>query len=1459
MEPQEYKPGWKVLEDTPEDPSPLSLEEQKPAAVDSLSIGHEAKQPSAIDALSTYLEGSLGREKAAFVEDLMNGQYESLAYESDMVTEDMRKDRARRKAEEILSSQEGGEERLAALGDVTESLFFWQHLAPEVGPILEGMPEMKEIDRRRLDSVFAAQRIVQDRLADQPWYKDLGDFADLALSSGPQNILDLLPEDQTFEGAGALRDLAREASDLMLRGLSPEEFDREFNAILDRVEEAGFFTDENIWYVAGFLDLVAEGGEGFWSRTESVFQAMDVALLPLTVLPFVPSASFLYKGAHALKAMSTLKSFKTAVSTTVDVVERGSQTLATEAGSVAMINPGVIGDKMLTSPDLVVRRQLEANNAALKFVKDSAWGELLDEEQLQKATAEWTATIKEKNEDWLNRTQEVNYFIENDHLGNPVGGVLLGKVGGGEGFKVQRFAEEFAESIGGSVVESMVSGERRFFVRKEWNLPTEGFVDPTDVKEVATGFFSTILSSTFKEPPMIDALAKRGEAQISRNLRTLGRDYLRLRNKAGNRNVGLVNGIMEELRDDPNFFRNTPYDVEEFGKRFYDKYGEMPNQDTINYYSKMVELNDTDYYIQADIILKESVNNGEEMVKVEGNYYLGKKVDDIPEDATVFDPKGGQLRLRRPEDDVYEIKHFEYSPEGVGPVRYVAGEGIVTRRIYHSDVLPYNAGGHRTPAGISEHFLKQDKDITLATGEKVQGSPSTFLAARTEAEANLAVRQINTIIDTINESDSLAEVNAVIRANRDWNLNIEDYDDFRNYMARYNLDETKRVVRVEDKGLTPAQKAVLKSGKTTFYHSGAASARGRKDIPLTRFGGEELQALDPSKAIERGFAKTIARKGNQIYDYRAINSWVNFVKKNPESITNYPEIATLPAKEFFKRAEPVKLTKAGRALAAQQRQINFRLSNTTSRIAQENRLFRRISEFVYNKGMKKLSKALDWASTKDPIGFTRAVAFHSKLGMWNPDQLYVQGNQLMNILGVGVGSVGPVKTMQALLSVAPMRIALVDNIPDAALTRIAGIQKAFTGISEEDFILLRNWIKSTGRDVIDKTVVEENNTVSFLGKSRALQTSQFFFTEGELSGRLGAAALNLIERRIKYGQENIFSDRVTNAMIQRQDVLTASMTSASAAPWQRSALALPLQFVTYHIRMVEQILTNGILTPKERASLAFTHVLAYGAAAVPATGWFVDRLAHEGKIDPNDKMYDLARYGALDAFLSILTGEETALTPRLAVGDGLFDLLRATGEESLLETAMGPGGQIGWEFIVAFNSMQKNIFAGKFNHLTHDWNRFARNVSSYDKGYKYWMAHRYGQMVSRKSGSLMRDDLTGMEGVLTALGIGLKEEREAWMAVDMMKLDKQGFNQTVKEVTRLGGIVSRMVQDKDYDGAARMIEDIGAHLELLNTAEREKLLGIMKNNMSMHESVVEDLIENYKLKNAERLMELTND
>jgi hypothetical protein len=405
-------------------------------------------------------------------------------------------------------------------------------------------------------------------------------------------------------------------------------------------------------------------------------------------------------------------------------------------------------------------------------------------------------------------------------------------------------------------------------------------------------------------------------------------------------------------------------------------------------------------------------------------------------------------------------------------------------------------------------------------------------------------------------------------------------------------------------------------------------------------------------------------------------------------------------------------------------------------------------------------------------------------------------------------------------------MSLLKGVPDAALQRIAKIQAPVTGLSDVEFLELVDWVKRSGRNVIDQTVIEENNDFTMFkpGMGRAVLNAGLTpFKEGELVARLVAAVANRLELKSSGFAGDIFSDSVTRRMIHRQDVLTASMTSASSAPWQRSMLSMPLQFMTYNVRLMEQIFTSNILTPAERIRLALTHVVTYGAAGVPVAGYLSDKMAYENGIQVDTASYEMARYGMLDAVLSWITGEDTALSTRLAAGEGMTDFFRNIfgGDTPFVEVISGPGGQITNDVFGSMLAFGKNIFGGNWDYTTYDWNRLGRNISSYEMGYRLWLGRKTGEYISRRTQDVIMSDLSEVDSLLLSAGVPLKQIDYMWTVVEFEKNAKAQLEQHATEARRLMNIASEYIRNGDYEAANRVAQDIGAMRQILQPYEQE--------------------------------------
>ena len=328
-------------------------------------------------------------------------------------------------------------------------------------------------------------------------------------------------------------------------------------------------------------------------------------------------------------------------------------------------------------------------------------------------------------------------------------------------------------------------------------------------------------------------------------------------------------------------------------------------------------------------------------------------------------------------------------------------------------------------------------------------------------------------------------------------------------------------------------------------------------------------------------------------------------------------------------------------------------------------------------------------------------------------------------------------------------------------------------------------------------------------------------------------------------------------MVRRQDILTASMTSASAASWQKSLLSMPLQFITYQVRMAEQIFAKDILTPAERVRLVASHLVMYGSSGV-GLSQLLDKFVYENGEEAVPFNYELVRYGALDALIGLVSGGDTALSDRLAAGEGIADFFRDIfgGQESVPEFLLGPSGSIAHDAVTALVITGKNVYGGNFDSTSYDINRVAKNATSWSRATNYWYASRVGEYYNRKTGDILVSGLDNRDAVLLALGIPLQETTVPWDIIKFRQMEDENLKDLATSIKRLDAIGRDYIRDQDWEGASRISGQIGELRAPLRPYEQERLDRYLLNDLTMAESLMQSALTTGKSHMQERLIEL---
>jgi hypothetical protein len=261
------------------------------------------------------------------------------------------------------------------------------------------------------------------------------------------------------------------------------------------------------------------------------------------------------------------------------------------------------------------------------------------------------------------------------------------------------------------------------------------------------------------------------------------------------------------------------------------------------------------------------------------------------------------------------------------------------------------------------------------------------------------------------------------------------------------------------------------------------------------------------------------------------------------------------------------------------------------------------------------------------------------------------------------------------------------------------------------------------------------------------------------------------------------------------------MTGASAAQWQRGALSVPMQFMTFSARMLESIF-SPVLSRDERIRLAIAQTLYFGAA-----GWGVSSVLDKWILDRGwqweEDFYLTVKYGSLDALLSVsgITNGEVAFGERIAAAEGIHQLIENWGDKSVVDVAIGPGGQLFKDVITDSYELAANAINGRTALTEGDLRKVFRNITSLNKGYQAWYLWKTGEFLSR-------DDDPTFAGASPTVAIGLlagatpTEASAVYNAQDYLKDRKAILKKTglrLKEMMREGRRAFEEERFEDYN------------------------------------------------------------
>jgi len=712
------------------------------------------------------------------------------------------------------------------------------------------------------------------------------------------------------------------------------------------------------------------------------------------------------------------------------------------------------------------------------------------------------------------------------------------------------------------------------------------------------------------------------------------------------------------------------------------------------------------------------------------------------------------------------------------------------------EMIPYAPGGHREYA--STHFVKLPS-VVEAAGRLNHEGDITLLGQYTAAEAEKYAGRLEQARKLFNAKDAGFEEYVLKNLPEDWNAEylsrkwnsgewhpqapFKVTESGKSVMDMHG-DEIKRLfpnlhneadspynlMAQVDKKFTGSRDPELKTIKE----------KGSESYPLLQL--EAAPLIDPLRSLNRTVSNAVHQRLISDYKWQSVETFA----------AEFGHLFTVSKDTFFnnplywlQHGSLINTTSAAQDIAAA-KNARWAIQNFLGMDSVDVRGIRYLQQKLLDTTFEKFGqKTSDYlsehmlATTTDPFKYARNLAFHEKLGLFNPVQLVNQMQTLTHIVSVA----GLRDGMKGLAGASLVNMArLTEDV--AVLDHFAGIATKF-GWTKQEWKDMREHARAFMRvqgetswrdDVGDPKMIQT-------GWGKFLDYGTIFFTEGERMSRLGAWATAFAEHTRKNPGMAI-NPQTYQEVLARANLLNLDMTRASMAPIQQGLGGVVTQFGTYQARMVEQLWGNR-LTKAEKARALFGQAAMYGVPAAigaPIGVWPMYDSMRQSMLERGkdwDKSNEKAIMEGLPAlFLELATGKQYNVGERLgAQGNPLFrDILN--GDKGFGDFFLGASGSTMKDIAKAMQPIVYGIGSAltgnndKFPILFDDLMGVARVTSSVNTAYKAVYAWNYHKYITKSGMNIANaDEVDAL--MMTAFGLTRRDVADSFRLMSSSKTVKE--------------------------------------------------------------------------------------
>jgi hypothetical protein len=732
--------------------------------------------------------------------------------------------------------------------------------------------------------------------------------------------------------------------------------------------------------------------------------------------------------------------------------------------------------------------------------------------------------------------------------------------------------------------------------------------------------------------------------------------------------------------------------------------------------------------------------------------------------------------------------------------------------------LEYRPGGHSIY--LDDWYVKQPQLQVGQAGRLHYYGDNAVMNFATEAEAVKYAERMDIARVMLKNNDS--RLQSFLAANIPYHE-----DDFRKMFMKGHLDLDTPIVHSRSgastfdtvSSLKPEYRDMVDATKSEYNLAGSIDSSFTADRNLVLDSVKERgnfmaiapgRQLDPYEALNQGLGQAVRNLWMNDYKIQAVQSWIeefgDVMKPRFKELSNNPMFFLYNPQWNEAVVDKARLAAAK---ASQRSIVNF-VGARSELGGQIQFLQNKMMDSVYGKlGQDKAQFFGDHLlpAIKDPASYVRAVAFHSKLGMFNPIQLFVQMQSLSNVMAIA----GPGHGLPGAAAAFLMR-RMAHTTEPAVVSKFADMASNL-GWQRDHFLEMYDTFRKTGLyEVAGEAALRDDVFDPKLFRSTIgawLDKGTMFFNEGERAVRLTAFATAY--REYKAANPLVaLGNREIGEIMSRADTLSASMTRASAASWQNGLLSIPTQFVAFNARIMEQFFSKRLSTA-EKLRMAGTYSALYGVpstigAAVGVWPFYDDirEAAMKRGIDLSPAYMKALTEGIPSTVFSVITGKDYNFSQRYAPGGTTMfrDLIR--GDKSAMETLGGPSASIIGDIVATTYPIARGfgqLIQGKseqFPTRHEDWLSLINNSSTASLVTRVYTAMAYGKYVTKNN--VQVGDMDNMDAVMSILGVTPQQITDTYIMAKAGKEDQQAKKAWEDLALKEFSLGMSALSREDYEG-----------------------------------------------------------